>query len=376
MPTSPRSFLARLDAAAQERARLGLRRTTTSPQARPRLDLAGNDYLGLLDHPLVVEEAVAAARRHGGGAGASRVVTGTSPVHRRLEDELAALTGTASALVLSTGYHANLAAVTALADRDTLIVSDAHVHASLVDGCRLARGQVVISRHNDPAHVRELLADRTLPHALVVVESVYSVYGDAAPLTELVEITAEYGAALLVDEAHGIGVVGDSGEGALAAAGLAGREHVVLTGTLSKSLAAQGGVIAAHEVVREHVVNTARPFVYDTGLAPAAAGAALGALRVLREEPGLPGRCRANAALLASALGSQAPAGGVLSAPTAGPQEAVDAVARAEERGLRIGCFRPPSTPDGGSWLRLTAHASHNAEEMEWAVGVLREIRS
>ncbi|WP_116115015.1 8-amino-7-oxononanoate synthase [Austwickia chelonae] len=375
MSTSHSSLLDRLNTAAQERTRLGLCRATRVPQTQLRLDLAGNDYLGLLDHPQVVEQAVAAAQSYGGGAGASRVVTGTCPLHQQLEDELAVLTGAPSALVFSTGYHANLAAVTALADRETLIVSDAHVHASLVDGCRLSRGQVVISRHNDPGHVRELLAERVLPHALVVVESVYSVYGDAAPLAELVEITAEHGAALLVDEAHGLGVVGEHGEGALAAAGLAGHDHVVLSGTLSKSLAAQGGLVAGHTAVREHLVNTARPFIYDTGLAPAAAGAALGALQVLREEPGLPGRCRGNAAVVAEALGVPAPAGGVLSSPMPGPQEAVEAVERAARRGLRIGCFRPPSTPDGGSWLRLTAHASHSVEEMEWAVQVLQEIR-
>lgn len=351
-----------------------MQREASVPERQARVDLADNDYLGLRRHPRVVEEAAAAVRAHGGGAGSSRVVTGTAEVHRRLEEELAALTGTQAALVASTGYHANLAAVTSLADADTLIVSDAHVHASLVDGARLARGSVAIARHNDVAHVRELLSSRSQPRAIVVVESVYSVFGDAAPLAELVEVTAAAGAMLLVDEAHGVGVVGEGGSGGLSAAGVAGAAHVVVTGTLSKSLAGQGGFVAGAPIVREHVVNTARPFIYDTGLAPAAAGAALGALAVLRADPGLAARCHGNAGRLADGLGLAEPGGAVLAVPMPGPKEAVAAVAACADRGLRIGCFRPPSTPDGGSWLRLTAHAPHSTEELDWALGVLRDV--
>lgn len=360
--------------AAATRERAGLVRDVRAVKGDDLLDLAGNDYLGLRRHPAVVAGAVAAAETYGGGAGASRLVTGTLPIHEELEQALVALTGAQSALVLSTGYQANLSVLTALADADTLIVSDAHVHASLIDGARLCRGAVAVARHNDTEHVEQLLRRRIQSRAIVVVESIYSVLGDAAPLPELASVAQRRGAVLVVDEAHGIGVTGKRGEGAVATAGLSGASHVVMTATLSKSLAAQGGAVLAHPMVREHLVNTARPFIYDTGLAPAAAGAALGALGVLVEEPHLAVAVRANAALLASACGVPAPAGAVLSVPAARPEQAWYAVELAERRGLRIGCFRPPSTPDGSSRLRLTAHANHTVDQLAAARTVLQEV--
>src|SRR6476660_83801 len=311
-------FLDDLAARAAERERLGLTRHLvphTPASQGGLLDLAGNDYLGLLHRPDVIASAVAAARQYGGGAGASRLVTGSLDLHERLERELADLTGSAGALVFSTGYAANLGAVTALTDADTLIVSDAHVHASLIDAARLSRASVAVAAHNDPADVERLLAGRSQPGAMIVVESIYSVLGDAAPLAELAGIAARHDAVLLVDEAHGLGVAGERGEGLTAGLGLSGLDHVVVTATLSKSLGAQGGAVLAHPAVREHLVNTARPFIYDTGLAPAAAGAALGALRALNHDPGLAARARANAAALAEACGVEAPAGAVLSVP-------------------------------------------------------------
>jgi len=370
-------FLDGLAAKAAERERLGLTRrlvSHTPTGERGLLDLAGNDYLGLLHRHDVVASAVAAARQYGGGAGASRLVTGSLAIHDRLEEQLAALMGAASALVFSSGYHANLGAVTALTDADTLIVSDAHVHASLIDAARLSRASVAVAAHNDPGEVERLLAGRSQPGAMVLVESIYSVLGDAAPLAELARIAARHDAVLLVDEAHGLGVAGERGEGLTAALGLSGLDHVVVTATLSKSLGAQGGAVLAHPAVREHLVNTARPFIYDTGLAPAAAGAALGALRALNHDPGLAARVRANAAALAEACGVEAPAGAVLPVPTPGPHKALAAVERCAEHGIRIGCFRPPSTPDGISRLRLTAHAHHTADEITLATKVLREV--
>ena len=284
--TGPLDWIRR-DASA--RADAGLTRRLVATKASDVVDLAGNDYLGLRHHPAVVAGAVAAVETYGTGAGASRLVTGTLDVHEELEAALVALTGAPSALVLSTGYAANLAALTTLADAGTLIVSDEHAHASLIDGCRLSRAAVNVARHNDLEHVAELLARRDTPRAVVVVESIYSVFGDAAPIDDLVALTAEAGALLVVDEAHALGVVGPGGAGLVSASGAIGADHVIVTTTLSKSLAAQGGVVMASPVVRDHLVNTARPFIYDTGLAPASAGAALAALQVLREHPELPG---------------------------------------------------------------------------------------
>ncbi len=208
----------------------------------------------------------------------------------------------------------------------------------------------------------------------MLAETIYSVLGDAAPLAELAELVAAQDAVLIADEAHALGVGGPGGSGLLAANGLAGRPDVVATGTLSKSFGSQGGLVLGSAAVREHLVNRARPFIYDTGLAPAAAGAALAALEVIKAAPELAGRVRRNAALLADAAGVAAPAGAVLSVPMPGPREALAAVAAAAEHGLRIGCFRPPSTPDGISRLRLTAHAHHTDEDLATAAKVLRRV--
>ncbi|MGL5864848.1 MAG: 8-amino-7-oxononanoate synthase [Dermatophilaceae bacterium] len=359
--------------AADDRDAAGLTRRL-SVTSGDVLDLAGNDYLGLRRHPVVVAAAVHAAQKHGTGAGASRLVTGTLDVHDQLETALTELTGAPSALVLSTGYAANLAVLSALADAGTLVVSDEHAHASLIDGCRLARAAVSVNRHNDLEHVAELLALREGPRAVVVVESVYSVLGDAAPVAELVALTAEADALLVVDEAHALGVVGPGGSGLVAAAGAAEAEHVIVTATLSKSFAAQGGVVLASPVVREHLVNTARPFVYDTGLAPASAGAALAAISMLRNHPELVVRVHANAGRLADACGIRPPAGAVMSVPMRGPFEAVTAVEQARAAGIRVGCFRPPSTPDGSSRLRLTGHADHTTDDLDHACAVLAQL--
>ncbi len=369
--TGVTAFLDWLDAAARLRTERGLVRATAVGDPG-LLDLAGNDYLGLRHHPRVVAGAVEAATAYGGGAGASRLVTGTLPIHAELEAGLVSLTGAPAGLVFSSGYAANLAAVTALTDADTLVVSDAHVHASLVDASRLSRGQVAIARHNDVGHVRELLTARRQPRALVVVESVYSVLGDAAPLGDLVELCRAQGAVLVIDEAHALGVVGDRGEGLAAGLGITDHPDVVLTLTLSKSLGAQGGAVLGHPAVRDQLVNTARSFIYDTGLAPAAAGAALGALAVLGETPELAKQVRDNAARLAEACAVEQPAGAVLSRVMPGPAEALAAVDGAARAGIRIGCFRPPSTPDGSSRIRLTAHADHT--DLDHACAVLREI--
>jgi 8-amino-7-oxononanoate synthase len=357
----------------RERAGLTRRLVARTPDAIA-LDLAGNDYLGLSRHPRVVAGAVAATRAYGAGAGASRLVTGTLDLHERLEHALASFTGAESALVFSTGYHANLAVVTALGDADTLVVSDAHVHASMVDACRLSRAAVTVVPHNDVAAVEAALGRRSQPRALVLVESVYSVLGDAAPLARLAEACRTADAVLVVDEAHGLGVAGPGGAGLVAATGLAGDPQVLTTVTLSKSLGAQGGAVLGPAAVREHLVNRARAFIYDTGLAPAAAGGALAALEVLRDEPRLVDRVNEVAAGLADACRVERPAGAVLAVPMPGPQEAVAAVARAAQDGVRIGCFRPPSTPDGISRLRLTAHASLSDADLALAVKVLGEL--
>lgn len=377
-PLAPAAVFDWLDQAADLRAAAGLTRTLRSrPAEDPVLDLAGNDYLGLVRHPAVTRAAAAAALRWGGGATGSRLVTGTTALHTELELELADFCGAEAALVFSSGYAANLAALTALTDPDTLIVSDAYNHASLIDGCRLSRSEVHRAPHDDPAAVAEVLAARTHRRALVVSDSVFSVDGNAARVGELSAAARAHGAALLIDDAHGLGVLGPGGSGALAAAGLAGAPDTVATVTLSKSLGSQGGAVVGPRRVIRHLTETARTFIFDTGLAPAAAGAALAALRLLRAEPQRADRAREVARLLsaqltAAGLEASTPDAAVVSVRAPGPEAAVAWAADCRIAGLAVGCFRPPSVPDGISRLRLTARGDLTDAQIGYAVEVIR----
>jgi 8-amino-7-oxononanoate synthase len=372
--------LAWLRAAAEARSAAGLRRVLQPRNADDAvLDLAGNDYLGLARDPRVTGAAAEAARRWGAGSTGSRLVTGSTTLHAALERDLADFVGAASALVFSSGYLANLGAVTALAGADTVVVSDAGVHASLVDACRLARGSVTVTPHRDVGAVRRVLGSRPAERAVVVTDSVFSVDGDLAPLAELHDAARAHGALLVVDEAHALGVIGPRGQGAAAAAGIAGEPDVVLTVTLSKALGAQGGAVLGDALVVEHLVNTARAFVFDTGLAPASAAAARAALRVLGEEPDLPALVRQRAQDLAATLAGHGlttsrPDGAVVSVPVGDPGRAVDAAARLREVGIVVGCFRPPSVPDGVSRLRFTARADLTDADIERAARLTAKV--
>ncbi|MCX4432076.1 MULTISPECIES: 8-amino-7-oxononanoate synthase [Streptomyces] len=369
-----------IDEQAHQRRQAGLVRTLRPRAAdSPLLDLASNDYLGLAHHPEITAAAAQAARRWGAGATGSRLVSGTTELHGELERELADFCGFESALVFSSGYAANLAAVTTLAPHGSLVVSDAGNHASLIDGCRLARGATQVVAHADPDAVRKALGTHEGP-AVAVSDTVFSVDGDMAPLAELATACREHGAALLVDDAHGLGVLGDGGRGAPQAAGLAGAPDVVVTATLSKSFGSQGGAVLGPAPVIDHLVNAARTFIFDTGLAPAAAGAALAALRLLRREPERAARAREVATALhtrltAEGLEAVRPDAAVVSVRAPSPEQAVRWAADCREAGLAVGCFRPPSVPDGISRLRLTARADLTDAQIEHAVGVISSAR-
>ncbi|MEU2951682.1 8-amino-7-oxononanoate synthase [Streptomyces xanthochromogenes] len=373
MPRAPFDWI---DAESERRERAGLVRTLRPRAAgQDLLDLASNDYLGLTRHPAVTAGAAEAARRWGAGATGSRLVTGTTELHAELERELAEFCGFEAALVFSSGYAANLAALTALGPHGSLIVSDAGNHASIVDGCRLARARTEVVPHADPEAVRKALDAHGGP-GLVVSDSVFSVDGDAAPLAQLAAVCREFGAALVVDDAHGLGVLGEGGRGALHAAGLAGAGDTVATVTLSKSLGSQGGAVLGPARVVRHLVNAARTFIFDTGLAPAAVGGALAALRLLRTEPELAARARAVAAELharITAAGHLAvrPDAAVVSVRAPSPEAAVAWAADCRAAGLVVGCFRPPSVPDGISRIRLTARADLTERQIDMAVGAI-----
>ncbi|MFD7120077.1 8-amino-7-oxononanoate synthase [Streptomyces sp. NPDC059922] len=362
------------DDEARRRERSGLVRTLRPrPAESGLLDLASNDYLGLTRHPAVTGAAAEAARRWGAGATGSRLVTGSTELHAELEGELAAFCGFEAALVLSSGYAANLAALTALTARDSLLLSDAGNHASIVDGCRLSRAETVVVPHAEPEAVRKTLDAHAGRRALMVSDAVFSVDGDAAPLGELAEVCRTRGAALLVDDAHGLGVLGAGGRGTPYAAGIAGANGVVATVTLSKSLGSQGGAVLGPARVVAHLVNAARTFIFDTGLAPAAVGGALASLRLLRREPERADRAREVARTLhrrltAAGLTAVRPDAAVVSVRAPSPEAAVRWAAECRAAGLAVGCFRPPSVPDGISRIRLTARADLTDQQIGTAV--------
>ncbi|MBJ7465164.1 MAG: 8-amino-7-oxononanoate synthase [Mycolicibacterium sp.] len=370
---SPLAWLAEVE--AQRRAQ-GLRRSLrVRPPVGTELDLASNDYLGLSQHPAVLEGGVEALRTWGAGAGGSRLVTGNTELHEEFEAELASFTGAESALVFSSGYTANIGAVVALTGPGSLLVSDALTHASIVDACRLSRARVAVTPHLDVDAVEAALSGRAEERAVVATESVFSTDGGLAPLRELHEVCRRFGALLLVDEAHGLGVRGTGGQGLLHEVGLAGAPDVVMTTTLSKALGSQGGAVLGPAAVRAHLIDTARTFIFDTGLAPAAVGAALAALRVLEGQPQLAAAVLARAAELARICDvAETPTSAVVSVILGDPEVAAAAAAACLERGVRVGCFRPPSVPAGTSRLRLTARAALTDDEIAVATGVLTEV--
>lgn len=367
--------LAWLEDARDQRRVAGLRRVL-----RPRsnidaeLDLASNDYLGLCVHPDVIDGAVAALREWGGGATGSRLVTGDTDLHQTFETELADYVGAESALVFSSGYTANMGAVAALSGPGSCLVSDAYSHASLVDACRVSRARVVVTPHRDVEAVDSALSTRTEDRAVVVTDSVFSSDGALAPLRELHEVCRRHRALLIVDEAHGLGVRG-GGRGLLSEVGLAGAPDIVMTTTLSKALGSQGGAVLGPKAVRTHLIETARTFIFDTGLAPAAVGAARAALAVLRSEPWRPEAVLVHARALARVCGvDEVPESAVVSVMIGDPEQAVAAAAACRDQGLRVGCFRPPTVPRGTSRLRLTARASLSADDMSVACRVLTDV--
>ncbi|MDM4142295.1 MULTISPECIES: 8-amino-7-oxononanoate synthase [Mycobacterium] len=369
------SPLAWLEAVERQRREAGLRRSLRPrPAVAAELDLASNDYLGLSQHPDVIDGGVAALRLWGAGATGSRLVTGDTELHQQFETELADYVGAESGLLFSSGYAANLGAVVGLSGRGSLLVSDELSHASLVDACRLSRARVAVTPHRDVGAVAAALQARAEERAVVITESVFSTDGALAPLRELHEVCRAHRALLIVDEAHGLGVRG-GGRGLLHEAGLAGAPDIVMTTTLSKALGSQGGAVLGPASVRAHLIDAARTFIFDTGLAPAAVGAARAALGVLRSEPRRADAVLRHAALLAEACGvAEVPQSAVVSVILGDPDVAVAAATACLDAGVRVGCFRPPTVPAGTSRLRLTARASLDEAELEVARRVLSDV--
>lgn len=363
----------------QEIERLGLSRrlrvVSGSQGARVELDgrrvvlLCSNNYLGLADHPRVRDAAAEAAMRWGVGAGASRLVSGTMTIHRRLEQRLAEFERSEACVLFGSGYLANMGAIGALAGRGDAVFSDELNHASIIDGCRCSRAQVLVYRHRDTEHLEWLMrrhgggGRRT-----IVTDSVFSMDGDVAPLVEIAELAQRHGASTIVDEAHAIGALGPDGRGAVAEAGLEGRIDVVV-GTLGKALGSYGAYVCAQEQTIEYLLNTARPLIFSTAPPPPAIAGALAALELLQERPHRVRRLRSNARVLRRALaaeGLHAEDSEMHIVPViVGQASAASALCEAVlERGVFAQAIRPPTVAPGSSRLRLAAMATHTAQEL------------
>ena len=340
------------------------------------LMMASNNYLGLTFDSRVIEGAVKGARQYGTGSGGSRLVSGTFPLFTDLENELAKFKNTEKALVFNTGYMANVGTISAIADKNTIIFSDALNHASIIDGCRLSRGAVKAYSHCDVDELKYLLkqVDRNA-RKLIVTDGVFSMDGDIAPLDKLYELSRDYNALLMVDDAHATGTIGN-GHGTAAYFGLE-KEVDIQLGTLSKSLGSVGGYVAANSTIIDYLVNTSRSFIFSTALSPADIGAALAALQVLESDASVLQRLHENVNYMADQLlsiGVDATNETPIFPILIGRNEDTLAVSHyLYEAGIIGTAIRPPTVPIGESRIRLTVTAAHNKEQIDYVCHTLHK---
>jgi glycine C-acetyltransferase/8-amino-7-oxononanoate synthase len=368
--------LATLSDAGLERVPVAYEGTgdTVSSGGASLLNFSSNDYLGLSRHPRVQAAAVEAINRYGAGATASRLVTGTLTCHEELESRLAILKGYPAALVFGSGYAANVGMISALMGRGDHIILDRLAHASLVDASVLSRARVHRFHHNDPDHARSLC--RACPAGakrLIVTESVFSMDGDLAPVPDLAAVAGAEGAMMLVDEAHATGIFGPGGAGLVRQAGAESRVNLSM-GTLSKALGGLGGFVACSGEMRSWFIHKARSFIYSTALPPAMAGAALGALDVLHESPGMGGELLAKAArfrqqLRAGGLDTGNSQSQIIPVMVGDNGRAVRLHRRLRDQGILAIAIRPPTVPRGTARLRLSVRLDHPDTMLEEVAG-------
>ena len=340
------------------------------------LMMASNNYLGLTFDTRVIEGALKGAQQYGTGSGGSRLVSGTFPLFTELERSLAKFKNTEKALVFNTGYMANVGTISAIADKNTIIFSDALNHASIIDGCRLSRGSVKAYSHCDVDELKYLLkqVDRNA-RKLIVTDGVFSMDGDIAPLDKLYELSRDYNALLMVDDAHATGTIGN-GHGTAAYFNLE-KEIDIQLGTLSKSLGSVGGYVAANSTIIDYLVNTSRSFIFSTALSPADIGAALAALYVLETDVSVLGRLQENVNYMTNQLismGIDATNETPIFPILIGSNEDTLAVSDyLYEAGIIGTAIRPPTVPIGESRIRLTVTAAHNKEQIDYVCHTLHK---
>lgn len=375
-------FAARLDAirAAHLYRRL---RTLSTPQDRQVtidgqrvLLFSSNSYLGLNTDTQIRRKAVRALEEFGTGSGGSRLVTGNMTPHMRLESALAAFKGSESALAFTSGYTANVGVISALGHKDTVIFSDALNHASIIDGCRLARGLTVVYAHNDMDDLQEKIRQLRPRQGFIITDGVFSMDGDLARLPELAHIARRHGLTLMVDDAHATGVLGATGRGTLEHFGLSHEDVPIVTGTLSKAIPSEGGFVCGSQSLCELLRNTARPFIFTTAPSPVVVAAAAAGIEHIAAHPELVRRLQDNVAYFTRKLAEQG-----MSVPGESPITPImvgeeEKAARAAEALLALGVFAPciryPTVPKGQARLRLTVMAAHTRNDLDHAASSLR----
>jgi 8-amino-7-oxononanoate synthase len=335
------------------------------------LHLCSNGYLGLATDPRVIEAAAEAARRYGTGTGSARLITGAQAPHRDLEDLLADWKRVEAVRLFSSGYLANLGVVTALVGRGDTIVSDELNHASIIDACRLSGAEVRVYHHADPDHADALLADAP-GRRLLVTDGVFSMDGDLAPLPALCDVAERHGAALVVDDAHGSGVLGPDGRGTVAALGCEGRVDAIVA-TLSKALGSTGGYVAASARLVDWLTNRARTFIFDTAVGAPAVAAAHAAVEVVRAEPERRDRAVAHARRLAAGLREASwdvpvPEAAIVPVLIGDNAHAMRAMQRLLDQDVLAVAIRPPTVPPGTARLRATLMATHTDADVDLAI--------
>ena len=347
---------------------------------RVMLAFCSNDYLGLAGHPAVTEAMTEAAAIHGVGGGASHMICGHHRLHHELEEALATHTGREAALLFSTGYMTNLGVISALAGRHDVVLEDRLNHASLIDGARLAGARLKRFAHADSESLEQFLASGKR-HALVATDGVFSMDGDLAPLDALAALCRDYEVPLMVDDAHGIGVLGKSGGGLTETRGLSQSQVPILVGTLGKALGVSGAFVAGSRALIDYLVQKARTYIYTTAMPPALAAATLQSLSICRDEYWRRERLARLVAWFrdeASALGYELMVSSTPIQPLlVGSSEAAMALSRAlEDRGILVPAIRPPTVPNGSARLRFTFSASHSDAHMQRLLEALAAVRS
>ncbi len=340
---------------------------------------ASNDYLGLANHPQLKQAACKTIEQFGVGSGASRLISGTLEPHHDLEQTLANFFGTETSLIFSSGYAVNTGIIPNLISQDGLIFADRLCHASLIDGCRLSGARLRVFRHNDLDHLKSLLFKHGRTHSiLIVTEGVFSMDGDLAPLPEMVLLAKEFNATLLLDDAHGTGVMGATGRGTLEHWGIKS-DSIFHMGTLSKALGSSGGFITGTRDFVAFLINSSRSFIFSTAAPPALARAAQVAIHLIQEEPERHTRLWENREHMfqgLQAMGFRMPPteSPILPIIINDPELAVEMSRHLRQKGLFIPAIRPPTVPANSSRLRITVTADHSIQQIDTALKVIQEV--